>query len=140
MNKQIKKIIRETELRQKASELWLENGKNYSKKELIILAKAAGIKYFSKFKKYELASKLGINLPEPIEKQRGNRIFRSARVVEVNNPDGTITTYPSITRAAKALGRPPIQIYVMAVNGKLKINYYYYYYYYAKNFTFNSTN
>ena len=122
MNSQINKKIREIELRKKANELWAENGKNYSKKELIILAKAAGIKYFSKFKKYELASKLGINLPEPVEKQRGNRIFRSARTIEIKNPDGTITTYPSITKAAKALGRPPIQIYVMAVNGELKIN------------------
>ena len=78
MNNQLKRQICDIELRKKANELWLENGKNCSKKELIILAKAAGIKYFSKFKKYELASKLGINLPESIEKQRGNRIFRSA--------------------------------------------------------------
>ena len=38
----------------KANELWAENGKNYSKKELIILAKAAEIKYFSKFKNTSL--------------------------------------------------------------------------------------
>ena len=122
MNSQINKRIRKIELRKEANELWVENGKNHSKKELIILAKAAGIKHFSKFKKYELASKLGIDLPEPVEKQPGNRIFRSARTVEINNPDGTITTYPSITKASKALGRPPIQLYVMVVNGELKIN------------------
>ena len=95
----VEKRICGIELQKKANGLWAEHGKNYSKKELIMLAKAAGIKYFSKYKKEELALKLGINLPEA---QKGNHTFRSARTVETTNPDGTTTTYPSITRAAKA--------------------------------------
>ena len=43
------------ELQKKAKELWAEHGKNYSRKGLDILAKAAGIQYFSKYRKEELA-------------------------------------------------------------------------------------
>ena len=37
-----------------------EHDKNYSREELNILAKAAGIQYYSKYKKHELALKLGV--------------------------------------------------------------------------------
>ena len=121
MNKQLERMIRETELRKKVSELKQEKGKNYTKKELNMMARVAGIKYFSKIKKHELAFKLGIELPKVTPKQRGNRIFRTSRIVEVTNPDGTITKYSSINEAARAMGKPPIQLYVMAVNGKVKI-------------------
>ena len=47
------------ELQKKAKELWVKHGKNYSK-ELNILARAAGIQYFLKYKKHELALKLGV--------------------------------------------------------------------------------
>ena len=107
------------EIQKKASELRLKEGKDYTRRELEILAKAAGIKYFGTFNKHNLALKLGIDPPKI---QRGNQTFRSARTVEVNNPDGTITTYSSINQAAKAFGRPPSYLYVMAVNGKVKIN------------------
>ena len=91
---------------------------NYSRKDLNVMARAAGIKYFCKYKKHELAKMLGIDLPGF---QPGNRIFRKARTVEIRDPNGTIITYQSITKAAKALGKPPIQLYVMAVNGKIRI-------------------
>ena len=74
----------------------LKEGNNYTRKKMNILAKAAGIKYFGKFSKHELALKLGIEL---VETERGSRTFRGARTVKVNNPDGTITTYPSINQA-----------------------------------------
>lgn len=68
------------------------------------MAKAAGIKYFGKFNKHDLAEKLGIELPWPKQKQPGNKILRKARTVEIINLDGTITTYSSINKAAKILG------------------------------------
>ena len=111
--------INHMEIQKQAAELRKENGRDYTRKELNILAKASGIKYFGKFNKHDLASKIGVNPPKT---QRGNQTFRSARTVEVNNSDGTITTYPSINKASKALGKPPMYLYVMAVNGELKIN------------------
>ena len=36
------------EVQKKAKELWSEHGKNYSREELNILAKAAGIQYIFK--------------------------------------------------------------------------------------------
>ena len=111
--------INHMEIQKQADELRLKEDKNYTRKELNIIAKAAGIRYFGKFSKHNLALKLGIELPQT---QRGNQTFRSARTVEVNNPDGTTTTYSSINKASKALGKPPIYLYVMAVNGGLKIN------------------
>ena len=111
--------IKHMEIQKQAAELRKETGRNYTRKELNIMAKASGIKYFYTFTKHGLAEKLGIELPKT---QRGNQTFRSARTVEVNNSDGTITTYPSINNASKALGKPPMYLYVMAVNGALKIN------------------
>ena len=42
----LKNRIRHMEIKKKANELWSEYGKNYSRKELDILAKAARIQYF----------------------------------------------------------------------------------------------
>ena len=106
--------INQIEIQKKASELRSKEGKDYARKELEILAKAAGIKYFGTFNKHKLALKLGIDPPKT---QRGNQTFRSARTVEVINHDGTITTYSSINQAAKAFGRPPSYLYV-----KVRIN------------------
>ena len=50
--------------KKKANELWSEYGKNYSRKELNILARAARIQYFFKYRRHELALKLGIDLPK----------------------------------------------------------------------------
>ena len=52
--------IRHIENKKKAKKLWSEPGKNFSREELNILAKAAGIQYYSKYKKHELALKLGV--------------------------------------------------------------------------------
>ena len=111
--------IKHMEIQKKAAELRKETGKDYTRRELEILAKAAGIKYFGTFNKHKLALKLGIDPPKT---QRGNQTFRSARTVEVNNPDGTITTYSRINQAAKAFGKPPSYLYVMAGNGKVRIS------------------
>ena len=111
--------IKHMEIQKQAVKLRLKEDNNYTRKELNIMAKAAGIKYFGEFSKQELAGKLGIELTET---QRGSRTFRGARTVKVNNPDGTITRYPSINQASKALGKPSIYLYVMAVNGKIEIN------------------
>ena len=56
----LKSRIRCMEVQKKAKELWSEHGKNYSGEELNILAKAARIPYYSKYKKHELALKLGV--------------------------------------------------------------------------------
>ena len=63
VNHGLKKHIRDMELQKKAKKLWAKHGKNYSRKELDILAKAARIQYFFKYKKHELALKLSIDLP-----------------------------------------------------------------------------
>ena len=107
------------ETQKRANELRLKEDNNYTRKELNIMAKAEGIKYFGTFNKHELALKLGI---EPPKTQRGNQTFRSARTVEINNPDGTTTTYSGINQAAKAFGRPPSYLYVMAVNCKVRVD------------------
>lgn len=98
--------------------------KNYSKKELDMMAKASGIKYHYKYCKYDLAEKLGVKLsrPRPRPKQPNGKACRKARTVETKNPDGETTTFTSINKAAKALGRSPMQLYIMAGNGEIKIN------------------
>ena len=45
------------EIQKKAIELRKEKGRNYTRKELNIIAKAAGIKYFCRFNKHDLAEK-----------------------------------------------------------------------------------
>ena len=79
VNHGIKKRIRDMELQKKANELWSEYGKNYSRKELNILARAAGIQYFLKYKKHELALKLGIDLPKKKIAGPKKRIFGNGK-------------------------------------------------------------
>ena len=62
------------EIQKKAIELRKEKGRNYTRKELNIIAKAAGIKYFCRFNKHDLAEKLGIQLTEKKE-----AVFPSSR-------------------------------------------------------------
>ena len=64
MNTQLKNRINHLELQKEASELRLREDKNYTRNELIILAKVAGIHYIKKYKKHSLALKLGIELPK----------------------------------------------------------------------------
>ena len=81
------------------------------------LAKANGIKYYYKYNSFELAEKLGIELPKLRSKQPNDKMCRKLYTVEVTNLDGTTTTYPSITQAAKTLGKFPTQIYIMVAKG-----------------------
>ena len=119
MNKQVEKRILNIELQRKANDINREK-RNYTKVELNMMGKANGIKYFCKYNKHDLAEKLGIELPELRSKQSGNRTYKKARTVEVTNPDGTTTTYPSIMKAAKALGKFPVQIYIMVAKDMAK--------------------
>ena len=50
------------ELQKEASRLHLREDKNYTRGELVILAKVAGIQYIEKFNKRCLAFKLGVGL------------------------------------------------------------------------------
>ena len=86
--------------------------------ELNAMAKERGMKGYLKLKRFELAERLGIELPEPRRKEE--RKPRKARRVEVVNPDGTTTVYPSISKAAQALGKYAMQLYPMAVNGDVR--------------------
>ena len=63
MNKLLERLIRDIEIRKKANELRKEKGRNYTRKELNIMAKADGIRYFYKPNKHDLAKKLGIQFP-----------------------------------------------------------------------------
>ena len=73
--------------------------------------------------KYDLAEKLGIELPRPKRKQPIGKACRKPRSVLVWNPNGTTTTtYPSINKAAQALRRPAMQLYNLAKSGEVKIN------------------
>ena len=113
MNNQLKRRIRDIELQRKVCELKRENRQNYTKTELNMMAKVTGIRYFVKIKKYELARKLGIDLEPKLKRAR-------SRNVEIINSDGTTTTYPSMTQAAKAIGIFSSQIYTMVDKGKAK--------------------
>lgn len=55
--------------------------------------------------------KLNIKLPKPRPKQPNGKACRKARTVEVTNSNGTTTTHPSISKAAKVLGRLPMQLF-----------------------------
>ena len=59
MNQSLRRRISHIEAQKKAKAL-SEKEKNYSKKELNILAKAAGIPYYCTYKKHELSLKLGV--------------------------------------------------------------------------------
>ena len=95
---------------------------NYSKGELNAMARNRGIRGYSRLSKYDLAEKLDIVLSKPRPKQRSDKPSRRARPVEVLNPDGTTTTYPSISKAAKAMEVLAMQLYTMAANGEVQIN------------------
>ena len=119
MNNLLKNRINDIELQKEATRLRSRGILDYTKKELDILAKAAGLTYFRRINKHELAKRLGIELPVP---KCGDRLYKKARIVEVDNPDGTITTYPSISEASRALGKANTYLYVMACNGHIRIN------------------
>ena len=79
------------------------------------MARSKGLRSFSVLKK--LAKMLGIELLKPKPKQKA----RAAHSVEILNSDGTTTTYPIIGKAAQALGKHTVPLYVMAAKGDAKI-------------------
>ena len=91
--------------------------KKITRLELNAMARKNGIKYYLKYSRFELAKKLGIQLPRPKPRQGKPR---KAGPVEIFNPNRTTTTYPSINKAAQALKKHGMQIYTMAVNGDVK--------------------
>ena len=60
ISQQLRRQIRHIEVQKKAKALWSEHGKNYSREEFNILAKAARIPYYYTYKKHELALRLSI--------------------------------------------------------------------------------
>ena len=80
--------------------------------KLLEMVKESGMKGYRNLRKSDLAEKLGIELPKPTRKEE--KKSRKARRVEVLNSDGTTIQYPSLSKAAKALGVYPMQIYAMA--------------------------
>ena len=60
ISKSLRRRIRHMEVQKKAKALWSGEGKNCSREELNILAKAARVPYYYTYKKHELALKLGI--------------------------------------------------------------------------------
>ena len=92
--------------------------KRITRPELNKMAKEWGMRGYLKLKRLELAERLGIELPKPRRKEE--RKPRKARRDEVVNPDGTTTVYPSISKAAQALGKNAMQLYPMAVNGYVR--------------------
>ena len=108
MNKQLQKHIKNIELQKKAIELRNENRDNYTKRELHIIAKAEGQKYFGRFTKHDLAERLGIQLSCKKIRPR----FREVEICGVR--------YPSMTQAAKALKIYPMQVYVLVVRGEAR--------------------
>ena len=105
MNSRIKHI----EAQKQAIGLGEETGRKYTRKELDIIAKAEGIKYFYTFTKHGLAEKLGIQLDE---KKRPST--RGAEICKTNE------RFPSMVQAAKAYGIFPAQLYAMVANGEAK--------------------
>ena len=97
------------EIQKKAIELRKEKGRNYTRKELNIIAKAAGIKYFCRFNKHDLAEKLGIQLTEK------KRPF--SRAVEICNSN---VRYSSMVQVARAYGIFPAQVYAMIAKGEAR--------------------
>ena len=55
-----KSRVRYMEVQKRAKELWSLQGKNYSREELNILARAARVPNYYNYKKHELALKLGL--------------------------------------------------------------------------------
>ena len=93
----------------KHMEIQKETGRNYTRKELDIMAKAAGIKYFYAFTNHGLAEKLGIKLT-------GKRrpFTRGVEICKTNE------RFPSMVQAAKAYGIFPAQVYAMVANGEAR--------------------
>ena len=89
------------------------NNEKITRKKLNELAKEHGIKYYLKYNRFELAEKLGIELPRPKPKPKTIRVY--SRTVKVQDK-----TFPSRTQAAKALGIYPMQIYAMVAKGDAK--------------------
>ena len=102
----------------KTSNKRMNEQRRITRPELNKMAKERGMKGYLKLKRFELAERLGIELPKPRRKEE--RKPRKARRVEVVNPDGTTTVYPSISKAAQALGKYAMQLYPMAVNNEVK--------------------
>ena len=97
---------------EKPSNKRMNDQKRITHPELIAMARERGMKGYQNLRKPVLAERLGIKLPKPTRKEE--RKPRKARRVKVVNPDGTTTTYPSISKAARALGKYAMQIYKMA--------------------------
>ena len=95
----------------------MDEQKKITRKELDAMAREKGVKNYLKYNRFELAEKGGIELPRPKLRQKKTRKTRS---VEIFNSDGTTTTYPSINKAAKALGKHAMQLYAMAVSSDVK--------------------
>lgn len=76
------------------------------------MARERGMRGYSQLGRSELAERLGVELPEPV---------RKARRVAIVNPNGTTTTYPSINKAARALGKHAAQIYALVANGDQRV-------------------
>ena len=108
-NKQMNNRIKHMEIQKQAVELQKETGRKYTRKELNIIAKAAGIKYFCKFTKHGLAEKLGIQLTE-----KKRPVTRGVEIC------GTNERYPSMIQAAKAYGIFPAQVYAMVAKGEAR--------------------
>ena len=98
--------IKHMEIQKQAAELRKETGRNYTRKELDIMAKAAGIKYFYTFTKHGLAEKLGVQLAG-----KEKPFTRSVEICKTNE------RFPSMIQAAKAYGIFPAQVYAMVANG-----------------------
>ena len=108
-NKEMNNRIKHMETQKQAVKLRKETGRNYTRKDLNILAKAAGIKYFCKFTKHGLTEKLGIQLTE-----KKRPLARGVEICKTNE------RYPSMIQAAKAYGIFPAQVYVMVAKGEAK--------------------
>ena len=104
--------------------------------ELRAMAKERGMKGYWNLRRLELAERLGIELSkkkmwkptwnprkegEERRPRKEKRKPRKALRVEVVNSDGTTATYPSISKAAQALGVYTMQIYVMAARGDARL-------------------
>ena len=96
------------------------------------MARERGVKGFTKLGKFEIAERLGIELPKPcnrylriiifiVRPKSGKMNFRKVRPVEVLNPVGTITIYSRVNKAAKALKKDTMQNYTMVAFGKARI-------------------
>lgn len=89
------------------------NNERITREKLNELAKENKIKYYLKYNRFELAEKLGIELPRPKPKPKSKRVY--SRTVQIQDK-----IFPSMTNAAKVLGLYPVQIYAMVANGDAK--------------------